>query len=115
MKKLFALTLGVALTLTLGATVALAADAAEISDAEPVGVAVEDATAGDGVAAVTLEDLLAPEAVDMMGQGCQGPPDPDCVCPLVFDPVCGCDGETYSNSCFARCAGIRHWTEGACE
>ena len=33
MKKLFALTLGVALALTLGATVAVAADSAEVPDA----------------------------------------------------------------------------------
>jgi len=115
MKKLFALTLGVALTLTLGASVAVAADSAEAPDAERPTVAAEGATAENGTAEIVLEDLLTPEAIDMMEQGCQGPPDPDCVCPLVFDPVCGCDGETYSNSCFARCAGIRHWTEGACE
>lgn len=36
------------------------------------------------------------------------------VCPLVFDPVCGCDGQTYSNTCFAAMAGVRVESLGEC-
>lgn len=71
------------------------------------------------------ELLLTPEPITLQGppdgfpgQGnvCRIPPpfQPEsCICPLVFDPVCGCNGQTYSNACFASCE-VFSFTEGAC-
>ncbi|PFH37975.1 Kazal-type serine protease inhibitor domain-containing protein [Besnoitia besnoiti] len=38
----------------------------------------------------------------------------DCPCPLLDDPVCGKDNNTYSNACVMRCHGIRLAYKGQC-
>lgn len=49
-------------------------------------------------------------------QGCEDgecvEPEP-CVCPEYYDPVCGSNGETYSNECFAKCE-VKKWKDGPC-
>lgn len=36
-------------------------------------------------------------------------------CPTVVEPVCGCNGETYSNACIAQnWNGVRSWRPGRC-
>lgn len=57
----------------------------------------------------------APEAIcgaaDQMGT-CTPTPQ---VCTEQFDPVCGCDDQTYGNACEAAAAGVSVIREGACE
>ncbi|MBX2812633.1 MAG: hypothetical protein KTR25_12525 [Myxococcales bacterium] len=49
-------------------------------------------------------------AADALGE-CRVTPE---VCSEVYDPVCGCDGNTYANDCKAAAAGISVASPGEC-
>ena len=52
------------------------------------------------------------------GENTHDPSDPearfDCFCISLFEPVCGDDGQTYSNSCKAGCDRVEIACEGEC-
>lgn len=39
---------------------------------------------------------------------------PICKCIADYEPVCGCDGQTYQNSCMAEITGLINYTTGPC-
>jgi hypothetical protein len=49
-------------------------------------------------------------AADQMGT-CAAMPE---VCTALYDPVCGCDGQTYGNACTAASAGVSVSAAGEC-
>lgn len=107
MKKLLAHTLGALALAVLVVAPAAAADAPQT----PVQTDAPLTFLEGAVEAQVPADL------PNRGFACVLPPqqqtDP-CICPLVFDPVCGCNDVTYTNSCFAACE-VRTWDEGACD
>ena len=76
----------------------------------------EDFTWGGCGGVVPFDSLEECEAAAcaQSGDNCCINPDwinPMAICPWVYDPVIGCDGIEYSNSCFAQAAGISSWTD----
>ena len=51
---------------------------------------------------------------DAQQDRCKGNRQVGCTCPQALNPVCGCNGVTYDNGCFAECDGVMRYTFGRC-
>ena len=63
---------------------------------------------------LSIAVLLVAATCKKASNECVEKPAPACMCYEIYKPVCGCNGKTYSNDCYAKCVGITRFTAGEC-
>ncbi len=103
---------------TTGTVAPSAAEAASEEPAPPLKLIALEGTMCGGFASIQcdegltciMEDGACRVIADAAGTCTKVRP----MCTRDYRPVCGCDGETYSNKCSAHAAGISVASEGEC-
>tara|TARA_B100000945_G_scaffold310913_1_gene303422 strand:+ start:7 stop:1509 length:1503 start_codon:yes stop_codon:yes gene_type:complete len=62
-----------------------------------------------------LHSSMFREGFDYVNSECSDSSEGDCVCTGEWDPICGVDGNTYSNACYAECKYVVIAYEGECQ
>jgi hypothetical protein len=63
---------------------------------------------------LTLMAFVVLTACTKNANNCEAEEIKDCFTTYEYDPVCGCNGVTYSNPSTARCNSITEFTKGPC-
>src|SRR5262245_55513501 len=62
-----------------------------------------------------IDELIPPVCTSDEDAACEQDEDPaECICATIYSPVCGEDGQTYGNSCEAKCRDVAVSHEGEC-
>ena len=77
-------------------------------------IAGSDLNANNTAHSKSDQNVQVTSANSTLKDKCQGERSIGCTCPQTLNQVCGCNGVTYDNGCYAQCDGVTSYTFGVC-